>query len=150
MLYCSTDHYKLSLFDKLQSSLPYFWFCFQGSGNGIGIKFDGDEINVSERAFEGMSNLQFLRLGPEIDNGGDAFHLFGGQSYLSRKLRLLNWSYFPLTCLHCIPKPELLVELIMPDSKLERLWERTKVSNIRISFFFLTKLLSLLLIRFVT
>ncbi|XP_013586604.1 PREDICTED: probable disease resistance protein RPP1 [Brassica oleracea var. oleracea] len=103
-----------------------------GSGNVIGIKFDGDEINVSERAFEGMSNLQFLRLGPEIDNGGDAFHLFGGQSYLSRKLRLLNWSYFPLTCLHCIPKPELLVELIMPDSKLERLWERTKpLSNLK-------------------
>ncbi|CAN6922407.1 unnamed protein product [Brassica oleracea] len=103
-----------------------------GSGSVIGIMFDGHEINVSERAFEGMSNLQFLRLGPEIDGGGDAFHLFGGQSYLSRKLRLLNWSYFPLTCLHCIPKPELLVELIMPDSKLERLWERTKpLSNLK-------------------
>ncbi|CAN6849194.1 unnamed protein product [Brassica oleracea] len=103
-----------------------------GSGSVIGIMFDGHEINVSERAFEGMSNLQFLRLGPEIDGGGDAFHLIGGQSYLSRKLRLLNWSYFPLTCLHCIPKPELLVELIMPDSKLERLWERTKpLSNLK-------------------
>ncbi|CAN6922429.1 unnamed protein product, partial [Brassica oleracea] len=103
-----------------------------GSTSLIGIKFYGDKINVSERAFEGMSNLQFLRLGPVIDGGGDAFHLFGGQSYLSRKLRLLNWSYFPLTCLHCIPKPELLVELIMPDSKLERLWERTKpLSNLK-------------------
>ncbi|CDY29981.1 BnaC01g40270D [Brassica napus] len=95
-----------------------------GSGNVIGIMFDGDEINVSERAFEGMSNLQFLRLGPKI--GGDELHLFGGQSYLSRKLRLLEWRYFPMTCLDCIPNPELLVELIMYRSKLEKLWEGTK------------------------
>uniref|UniRef100_A0A0D3AFQ1 ADP-ribosyl cyclase/cyclic ADP-ribose hydrolase n=1 Tax=Brassica oleracea var. oleracea TaxID=109376 RepID=A0A0D3AFQ1_BRAOL len=98
-----------------------------GSGSVIGIMFFyGDEINVSERAFEGMSNLQFLRLEVERDGGGDALHLFGGQSYLSRKLRLLDWSYFPMTCLHCIPKPELLVELSMHDSKLEKLWEGTK------------------------
>ncbi|CAN6922409.1 unnamed protein product [Brassica oleracea] len=103
-----------------------------GSGNVIGIKFDGDEINVSERAFEGMSNLQFLRLGPEIDGGGDAFHLYGGQSNLSRKLRLLKWRFFPMTCLNCIPNPELLVELSMHGSKLEKLWERTKpLSNLK-------------------
>ena len=140
MFDCSTDRYKLSLFDKLQSSLPYFWFCLQGSRSVIGIIFDGEEINVSERAFEGMSNLQFLRIETECD---------GGPSYLSRKLRLLDWSYFPKTCLHCIPNPELLVELIMYRSKLEKLWEGTKVSNIRNIICFLTKLLSLLLIRFV-
>ncbi|KAF2585437.1 hypothetical protein F2Q70_00037764 [Brassica cretica] len=73
-----------------------------------------------------MSNLQFLRLGLEIDGGGDAFHLYGGQSYLSRKLRLLEWRFFPMSCLNCIPNPELLVELSMHDSKLEKLWEGTK------------------------
>ncbi|KAG2243877.1 hypothetical protein Bca52824_094277 [Brassica carinata] len=97
-----------------------------GSRSVIGINFYGDEINVSKRAFEGMSNLQFLRIGQESVGGGDAFHLFGGPSYLSPKLTILNWSYFPLTCLHCIPKPELLVELNMPHSKLEKLWEGTK------------------------
>nr|VDD53392.1 unnamed protein product [Brassica oleracea] len=97
-----------------------------GSGSVIGVMFRGNKINVSERAFEGMSNLQFLRLGPEIDGGGDAFHLYGGQSNLSRKLRLLNWRFFPMTCLNCIPNPELLVELSMHDSKLEKLWEGTK------------------------
>nr|VDC78036.1 unnamed protein product [Brassica rapa] len=89
-----------------------------GSRSVIGIIFDGEEINVSERAFEGMSNLQFLRIETECD---------GGPSYLSRKLRLLDWSYFPMTCLHCIPNPELLVELIMYRSKLEKLWEGTKL-----------------------
>ncbi|CAN7075798.1 unnamed protein product [Brassica oleracea var. botrytis] len=104
-----------------------------GSGSVIGIMFFyGDEINVSERAFEGMSNLQFLRLEVERDGGGDALHIFGGQSYLSRKLRLLDWSYFPMTCLHCIPNPELLVELSMHSSKLEKLWEGTKpLSNLK-------------------
>ncbi|CDY21147.1 BnaA01g33780D [Brassica napus] len=98
-----------------------------GSGNVIGITFFyRGEINVSERAFEGMSNLQFLRFRVERDGGGDALHLFGGASYLSRKLRLLDWSKFPMTCLHCIPNPELLVELIMVCSKLEKLWEGTK------------------------
>ncbi|CAG7890788.1 unnamed protein product, partial [Brassica rapa] len=101
-----------------------------GSRSVIGIMFGGGEINVSERAFEGMSNLQFLRL--ERDGGGDALHLFGGPSCLSRKLRLLDWRYFPKTCLHCIPNPELLVELIMHGSKLEKLWEETKpLSNLK-------------------
>ncbi|CAN7075809.1 unnamed protein product [Brassica oleracea var. botrytis] len=97
-----------------------------GSRSVIGIKFYRDEIYMSERAFEGISNLQFLRLNVGPDGGGEALHLFGGPSYLSRKIRLLDWSYFPMTCLHCIPNPELLVELIMYGSKLEKLWEGTK------------------------
>ncbi|KAL0691799.1 hypothetical protein Bca4012_091478 [Brassica carinata] len=88
-----------------------------GSRSVIGITLDRGDVNMSERAFEGMSNLQFLRL-----NVGP----YGGQSYLSRKLRLLHWSKFPMTCLHFIPNPELLVELIMYWSKLEKLWEGTK------------------------
>ncbi|XP_048601726.1 disease resistance protein TAO1-like isoform X4 [Brassica napus] len=103
-----------------------------GSRSVIGIKFYGNKINVSERAFEGMSNLQFLRIRQERDGEGDTFHLFGGPSYLSRQLRLLDWKYFPMTCLHCIPNPELLVELIMFCSKLEKLWEGTKLlSNLK-------------------
>ncbi|KAG2311130.1 hypothetical protein Bca52824_022687 [Brassica carinata] len=103
-----------------------------GSRSVIGIKFYGDEINVSERAFEGMYNLQFLRFRVGRDGGGDTFHLFGGPSYLSRKLRLLDWVLFPMTCLHCIPNPEILVELIMCGSNLEKLWEGTKpLSNLK-------------------
>ncbi|CAN7075801.1 unnamed protein product [Brassica oleracea var. botrytis] len=94
-----------------------------GSRSVIGITLDRGDVNMSERAFEGMSNLQFLRL-----NVGP----YGGQSYLSRKLRLLHWSNFPMTCLHCIPNPDLLVELIMYDSNLEKLWEGTKpLSNLK-------------------
>ncbi|KAG2306455.1 hypothetical protein Bca4012_084527 [Brassica carinata] len=90
-----------------------------GSRSVIGIKFRGDNINVSERAFEG------------IETGGDTFHLFGGPIYLSPKHRLLVWRYFPMTSLHCIPNPELLVELIMFYSKLEKLEGTKPLSNLK-------------------
>ncbi|XP_018438958.1 disease resistance protein TAO1 isoform X2 [Raphanus sativus] len=103
-----------------------------GSRSVIGRMFRGDEINVSERAFEGMSNLQFLRLRAERDAGGDAFHLFAAPRYLSHKLRLLDWRCFPMTCLNCIPNPEFLVELIMVFSRLQKLWEGTTLlSNLK-------------------
>ncbi|KAG2243881.1 hypothetical protein Bca4012_069298 [Brassica carinata] len=96
------------------------------AGGVIGLEVYGNKISVSERAFDGMSNLQFLRIGPERARGQVTFRLFGGSSYLSSKLRLLDWKNFPMTCLHCIPNPELLVELIMLGSSLEKLWEVTK------------------------
>ncbi|CAH2078314.1 unnamed protein product [Thlaspi arvense] len=45
---------------------------------------------------------------------------------LPPKLRLLHWEYFPKTCLPCNFNPEFLVELKMPSSKLEKLWEGIK------------------------
>ncbi|CAN6922383.1 unnamed protein product [Brassica oleracea] len=75
-----------------------------------------------------MSNLQFLRLGAVHNPGGDGFHILS----LSREIRLLDWIYFPMTCLDCIPNPELLVELFMFCSKLEKLWGGNKVlSNLK-------------------
>ncbi|KAG7583747.1 Toll/interleukin-1 receptor homology (TIR) domain superfamily [Arabidopsis suecica] len=80
-----------------------------------------DILNISEKAFEGMSNLQFLR-----------FRDFGNRervclpqclTYISRKLRLLHWIYFPMTCFPSKFNPEFLVELNMYYSKLEKLWE---------------------------
>ncbi|XP_010419679.1 PREDICTED: probable disease resistance protein RPP1 [Camelina sativa] len=97
-----------------------------GSKSVIGIDFDyrgiGEELNISERAFEGMCNLQFLR----IDGNCDTLQLSQGLNYLSRKLRILHWSYFPMTCLPSIVNVEFLIELTMDNSKLEMLWEGIK------------------------
>ncbi|KAF3543048.1 hypothetical protein DY000_02000501 [Brassica cretica] len=95
---------------------------FQGSKSVIGIKFcyrEGEEIEISEKAFEGMSNLQFLDVYSSLQ-------LTRGLNYLPHKLRLLEWSHFPLTCFPCNVNFEFLVELNMDHSKLEKLWEGIK------------------------
>jgi hypothetical protein len=103
-----------------------------GGRSVIGIYLDlhrnDDVFNISEKAFEGMSNLQFLR----VKNFGNLFPaivcLPHCLTYISRKLRLLDWMYFPMTCFPSKFNPEFLVELNMWGSKLEKLWEEIQVS----------------------
>ncbi|KAG2335115.1 hypothetical protein Bca52824_006295 [Brassica carinata] len=96
----------------------------EGSKSVIGIKLDyykiEEELDVSEKAFEGMSNLQFLKV------SGDKLQLTGGLNYLPHKLRLLEWSHFPMSCFPCNVNLEFLVELVMIGSKMEKLWEGIK------------------------
>jgi hypothetical protein len=80
---------------------------------------------MNERVFEGMSNLQFLR----FDCDHDTLQLSRGLSYLSRKLQLLDWIYFPMTCLPSTVNVEFLIELNLTHSKLDMLWEGVKVST---------------------
>ncbi|XP_022566896.2 disease resistance protein TAO1-like [Brassica napus] len=97
-----------------------------GSKSVIGIKLDyykiEEELYVSEKAFDGMSNLQFL----QVNGYGAPLQLTRGLNYLSHKLRLLHWSHFPMSCFPCNVNLEFLVELIMIGSKLEKLWEGIK------------------------
>ncbi|XP_010491839.1 PREDICTED: disease resistance protein TAO1-like [Camelina sativa] len=97
-----------------------------GSKNIIGIKFGifkfTEELYISEKAFEGMSNLQLLIL----DGYFDQVQLRRGLSFISRKLRLLEWSHFPMTSLPSIVNVAFLVELNLKHSKLEKLWEGIK------------------------
>ncbi|KAL1198686.1 Disease resistance protein TAO1 [Cardamine amara subsp. amara] len=73
-----------------------------GSRSVIGIAFEicrvKENLHISERAFERMSNLQFLKFWGDHD----ILHLPHGLEFLSRKLRLLHWTYFPMTCLPSI------------------------------------------------
>ncbi|EFH39374.1 predicted protein [Arabidopsis lyrata subsp. lyrata] len=99
-----------------------------GSRSVIGINYNFGEdrikekLHISERAFQGMSNLQFLR----FEGNNNTLHLPHGLEYISRKLRLLHWTYFPMTCLPPIFNTDFLVELDMRCSKLEKLWEGIK------------------------
>ncbi|KAL1219131.1 Disease resistance protein TAO1 [Cardamine amara subsp. amara] len=102
-----------------------------GSKSVIGINFDfsmmiEDELNISERAFEEMSNLQLLRFG----GGGGIFQMTHKRLYLPQglnnlppKLRILRWDHFPMTCFPCNFNTKFLVNIIMKYSKLEILWE---------------------------
>ncbi|KAL9810008.1 putative TIR domain, P-loop containing nucleoside triphosphate hydrolase [Arabidopsis thaliana] len=102
-----------------------------GSKSVIGIDFHyiiEEEFDMNERVFEGMSNLQFLR----FDCDHDTLQLSRGLSYLSRKLQLLDWIYFPMTCLPSTVNVEFLIELNLTHSKLDMLWEGVKpLHNLR-------------------
>ncbi|KAG7651135.1 Leucine-rich repeat [Arabidopsis thaliana x Arabidopsis arenosa] len=95
-----------------------------GSESVIGINLEVyrsmDELNISERVFEGMPNLQFLRFN---DNYYGRLHLSQGLNYLPPKLRILHWDYYPLTSLPSKFNPKFLVKIKIYFSKLERLWE---------------------------
>ncbi|KAL9311213.1 putative leucine-rich repeat domain superfamily [Arabidopsis thaliana] len=95
-----------------------------GSESVIGINLEVyrimDELDISERVFEGMPNLQFLRF---KGNSYGRLHLPQGLNYLPPKLRILHWDYYPLTSLPSKFNPKYLVKIILKYSKLERLWE---------------------------
>ncbi|KAG2335140.1 hypothetical protein Bca52824_006320 [Brassica carinata] len=97
-----------------------------GSKSVIGIKFTyegiGEELDISEKAFKGMSNLQFLK----VNGSRNTLQLTGGLNYISHKLQLLEWKHFPMTCFPSNVNLEFLVELTMRHSKLEKLWEGIK------------------------
>ncbi|VYS56217.1 unnamed protein product [Arabidopsis thaliana] len=105
-----------------------------GGKSVIGIslslsKIEKEEIYIGERAFEKMTNLQFLRI------GGDCSRVYFPPSfnYLSRRLILLAWDQFPMTCLPSNYNPQSLVVLSMLESKLKKLWDGNKpLRNLKI------------------
>ncbi|KAL1225372.1 Disease resistance protein TAO1 [Cardamine amara subsp. amara] len=88
----------------------------------IGINSEcGEELCRIDRVLERMPNLQFLRL------YGDASDLRSNLpqslNYLPPLAKLLHWTSFPMKCPPSNFNPVFLVELNMPFSNLEKLWE---------------------------
>ncbi|CAN6986095.1 unnamed protein product, partial [Brassica oleracea var. botrytis] len=92
-----------------------------GSSSVIGINLEPDEkiTWTSERAFERLSSLQFIRI---LGRGVNPLSM----NYISRKLRVLIWPRFNMSCFPSSFNPEFLVELDMSYSKLEKLWKESK------------------------
>ena len=101
----------------------FHWVVLQDSGSVIGIDLNEDIACTSERAFERLSNLQFLRIFSKGVNPQS-------MNYISQKLRLLVWQGSEMTCFPSNFNPKFLVKLQMQDTKFEKLWEGIKVSNI--------------------
>ncbi|CAN7079504.1 unnamed protein product, partial [Brassica oleracea var. botrytis] len=93
--------------------------------DGIDCKYAEieDRLYKNDKGFEKMSNLQFLRIGGTYPR----VHLPQSLKYLPRTLRLLDWDGFPMTCLPPNFSPEFLVEIYMPSSNLEKLWEGSQI-----------------------
>ncbi|CAL9224411.1 unnamed protein product [Arabidopsis halleri] len=98
-----------------------------GSRNVIGILLEvrnlPGQLNISERAFEGMSNLKFLRFHGPYEGENDKLYLPQGLNNLPRKLRIIEWCHFPMKCLPSNFCTKYLVKLRMWNSKLQNLWQ---------------------------
>ncbi|KAL0798473.1 hypothetical protein Bca101_053648 [Brassica carinata] len=80
---------------------------------------------TSERAFERLYNLRFLR----IDSLGINPR---SMNYISQKLGVLIWQNFQMSCFPSSFNPKFLVKLEMPFSKLEKLWDEMQpLSNLK-------------------
>ena len=103
----------------------FHWVVLQDSSSVVGFTVGTfDETTwTSERAFERLSNLQFLRI---LGKGVNPRSM----NHMSQKLRVLIWHNFKMTCFPTSFNPKFLVKLKMLYSKLEKLWEETKVGNI--------------------
>ncbi|CAN6900698.1 unnamed protein product [Brassica oleracea] len=89
---------------------------------GITVKTYEDIECTSERAFERLYNLQFLRI---LGKGVNPRSM----NHISQKLRVLIWPNSEITCFLSNFNPKFLVKLEMMNSKLKKLWEETKPLN---------------------
>lgn len=101
-------------------------------GISLNLKDFTDDYYCSDpKAFAKMPNLKFLK----YSYFGNIYYHFRGSAqfdklqfpngleYLSDKLRLLHWELYPLKQLPAQFLPGNLVQLKMPFSKVEQLWE---------------------------
>ncbi|CAN7057562.1 unnamed protein product [Brassica rapa subsp. trilocularis] len=94
-----------------------------GTGKVLGVKLDtsnSKKIQISKSAFQGMNNLQFLYV------SSNTLCIPEGLICLPHKLRLIDWNGCPLRFWPSKFSGKFLVEIRMPNSKFEKLWEGTK------------------------
>lgn len=88
-------------------------------------------IHLSFRAFINISNLRLLKFYMPDHWGvpimSSKLHIDQSLEYLPEELRYLHWYEYPLKTLPSNFEPENLLELNLPYSKIETIWEVKKV-----------------------
>ncbi|XP_058787307.1 disease resistance protein RPV1-like isoform X2 [Vicia villosa] len=82
-----------------------------------------EDLHLSSDSFTKMSEMRYLKFYYGKWNGTCNIYLPNGLDSLSDKLRYLEWHRY---CLNSLPskfRANLLVELCMPFSKLQKLWD---------------------------
>ncbi|KAF3606819.1 hypothetical protein DY000_02045940 [Brassica cretica] len=100
----------------------------KGTRNVVGISFDISsirEVSISQKAFKRLLDLRFLRVYKRKYDGNARMHIPGEMEFPCC-VRLLDWEAYPTKSLPPSFHPEYLVELHMPNSQLEKLWEGTQ------------------------
>jgi len=110
----------------------------QGSENIESIFLDATEfthINLRPESFEKMINLRLLAF--QDNKGIKSINLPHGLDLLPENLRYFQWDGYPLQSLPSTFCPEMLVELSLKGSHVEKLWNGVLVSMILVLFFFI-------------
>jgi hypothetical protein len=100
-----------------------FFFSLQVTESVEVIIIDANEntnINLSPKAFEKMVNLRLLAF--RDHEGIKSVSLPRGLDLLPENLRYFLWDGYPLKSLPPTFSPEMLVELSLQDSRVEKLW----------------------------
>ncbi|KEH18958.1 disease resistance protein (TIR-NBS-LRR class) [Medicago truncatula] len=81
-------------------------------------------INLNSNAFTKMPNLKMLAFNDHHQDvmGFNSVHLLEGVDFFPNNLRSFGWSAYPLNSLPSNFSPSNLVELYLPYSNLEKLW----------------------------
>ncbi|PON97453.1 TIR-NBS-LRR-like protein [Trema orientale] len=89
---------------------------------GLFLSWNGEEkvVLLNADPFSEMKNIRLLKICNVYFSGCPQYDL-------SKKLRLLEWHGYPLETLPSSFRPDKLVELTMPNSRIEKLWKETEV-----------------------
>ncbi|WZY78153.1 hypothetical protein YC2023_024537 [Brassica napus] len=93
------------------------------------LEASGLSFVVDPGAFQDMCNLRLLKIYSSDPERRPGLDLSMGLLYLPYELRLLHWENYALRTLPEEFDPDNLVELNMPYSQLEELWEESKNLN---------------------
>lgn len=105
--------------------------CFQGIEDieAIFLDISNLEFYVNPNAFKSIHNLRFLKIYSSNHGKHQGLGIYKSLESLPNELRLLHWENYPLNYLPHDFDPSHLVELNMPYSKLEKLWDGIKVAK---------------------
>lgn len=111
-------------------------FVYKGTDSIEGIFLDISKIrdlHLNSEAFAKMTNLRFLKFyipkHSDVSITSYRIHLPQGLDYLCDELRYFHWYGYPLRTLPMSFSPDNLIELNLPYSEVQQLWEGRKVKH---------------------
>ncbi|KAI9119699.1 hypothetical protein K1719_009088 [Acacia pycnantha] len=81
------------------------------------------DIQFNAKTFKRMSNLRFLKFYSDLNHCSSHVYLPQVLEFLPNKIKYLEWYGYPLKSLPPTFCPENLVELHMPNSHVQKLWD---------------------------
>lgn len=97
-------------------------------------------MRLSAKAFKGMYNLKYLKIyDSRCSRGCEAefkLHFWKWLDFLPNELTYLHWHGYPLPSIPLEFDPKNLVDLKLPHSELEEIWDDDKVYFFKCMLFF--------------